>query len=342
MVLQIYRDTINIIAPNIKNGGGLELLIYFLNYIEKNYNINVIIHIDKSLNDIIKLTKKRKIVLYSTNLEKIKLFTKKIKNPFYFGNLPPIRKVNNSILYIHNSYLTMNLTKLFKLSFKFFIKYGLQQLYIKLFINNCALTSCQTESMFNSIILKYKPKKIEKLPFYQECIKKDVDIKEYDFCYISMAHPHKNHKLLLKSLKLLDKYNIKCKIALTVENYRKELLDDIELINLSSNIVIKNYGTISKSEVCRIYNKSKCLVFPSSEESFGLPLIEAAKLNLDIIAPNLYYVFDVVIPTLSFEINSEKDLAMKMKEYLELEEKKEMKLLVENKIDIIIKKLVSK
>lgn len=342
MVLKMYEKNINIIAPNIKNGGGLELLLYLLDFLEEKYDFNVVVHLDKSLNKLISTTTKRKAIFYTNNLTKIKLFTKKMENSLYFGNLPPVVESENSVLYIHNSYLTMNFIELFQSSISFLIKYGLQQFYIKLFINNCNIVACQTETMFQLIKYKFNPNYLFKLPFFRECSNKINVEKEYDFCYISLAHPHKNHKLLFKAIRLLEKYKIKCTFAVTVEIEKTELINEIKSINSGRYVTIKNLGVIPKNRVCEIYNKSRCLVFTSLKESFGLPLIEAARLNLNIIAPDLKYVNDVIIPSISFKSNDERDLAEKIKKYLISKKNKKSELLIKNEIEQIIEKLVNR
>ena len=44
------NNIISIIAPNIKSGGGLELLIYLIEHIEKEYvHIQVLVYVDSTL-----------------------------------------------------------------------------------------------------------------------------------------------------------------------------------------------------------------------------------------------------------------------------------------------------
>ena len=49
---------------------------------------------------------------------------------------------------------------------------------------------------------------------------------------------------------------------------------------------------------------SKALIFPSKYESFGLPLIEASKMHIPIIASELDFVRDVCNPIQTFDPNS--------------------------------------
>ena len=101
---------INIIAPNIKSGGGKELLEYLLEYIDNNYpDILLNVYVDISSN--IQRTRARNVIVMTSELSKVILFFKKFENVIYFGNLPPLRKSKNSLIYFHNTYLLMNLKK---------------------------------------------------------------------------------------------------------------------------------------------------------------------------------------------------------------------------------------
>jgi hypothetical protein len=196
---------INIIAPNIKSGGGLELLMYLVEYIENKYpNLKNVVYVDDSI-QMIQPKKNREVVHIESVKEKIRLFAKPLINALYFGNLPPLVKVKNSIVYFHNPYLLMPFSTLRKSSFKFLIKYSLQQLYIKLFIKNVDTVAVQNEEIKNSFINKYKYDKVELLPFFRLCDKNIIENKIYDFCYVSLAHTHKLEYERNKSLNYLKK-----------------------------------------------------------------------------------------------------------------------------------------
>ena len=64
--------------------------------------------------------------------------------------------------------------------------------------------------------------------------------------------------------------------------------------------------------VNQIYKIADFLIFPSLNESLGLPLIEASFYNLPIISSNLDYVFDVCNPILTFNPYSGDDIYRKI------------------------------
>ena len=308
-----------IIAPNIKNGGGLELLLYFIEHIEKNYpNVKSIVYLDSSLK-MIQSAENRQVIYMNSSFEKIKLFSKKIDNSLYFGNLPPLTKSENSVVYFHNLYLLMPLKKLMKASMNFFIKYLLQQLYIRLFINNVNIVTCQNDDIKEKFIKKYNFKNVQLLPFFRLCDKKVLEKNEkiYDFCYVSLAHPHKNHQRLLEACDIISRENISFSLALTIEEGHEDLIKKIKDINHKNIVKVVNLGKLPKEEVCKLYAQSRCLIYPSTEETFGLGLVEAINMNLDVIASNLNYVYQSIEPSLVFNPNCSLNISLKMKEYLE-------------------------
>ena len=120
-----------IIAPNIKTGGGKELLEYLIEYIEENYSdINVTVYLDVSMINI-QSCKNIKVIHLNSKFQKIALFSKQFQHVLYFGNLPPLRKAKNAIVYFHNPYLLMGLKKLSKTTISFFLKYFFEEIGYK-------------------------------------------------------------------------------------------------------------------------------------------------------------------------------------------------------------------
>ena len=148
-----------------------------------------------------------------------------------------------------------------------------------------------------------------------------------------MAHKHKNHTLLLNTLELLANKGVHLRLAVTIEKDKRALIDHISRINVIGSVQITNMGVISKKAVCKLYNDSKCLVFPSLEESFGLGLIEAVEMGLDIIAADLKYVYEVVNPSLVFDPSSPQSCANAIEKYLMLGQYSTSTGVIENKID---------
>ncbi len=80
---------------------------------------------------------------------------------------------------------------------------------------------------------------------------------------------------------------------------------------VSDKSVIKKYhfvGRLDSREVLNTYLNSHALLFLSTSESLGIPLIEATELGMPIIAPNLPYVDAAISNYYDFDIQSSASL----------------------------------
>jgi len=289
-------------ASRINTGGGKVLLEYFM---ERNkQRNNIVFLLDNRLNsslinksDYNYLIKGKDNFLFS----KIKLILNKKQSKYFsFINIPSILLALfqvEQIVYIHNSYIFKD--KNFKfILLRFLIKLSyLLTKKITFFV--------QTQAVKNNFFDTFHFTNIKIMPFYDtDKLKKYqrmhfLETPIYDFIYLGLPSAHKNHELLLDSFKLIPK-NIIFNIAMTVPKHEERLLDKIKKYNLTSNISIINLGLLSYNEAMESLAKSKCLVFPSLLETYGLPLIEAQIVGLDILTPKLPYVDDVIEPTDTF------------------------------------------
>ena len=336
---------VNIIAPNIKTGGGKELLRYLLKYIDDNY-VDVFVNVYVDVTSDIKRSDNRNVIVMTSELSKVLLFFKYFENAIYFGNLPPIRKSKNSLVYFHNTYLLMSIKKIFSSNINFLDKVMclLKQFFIKLFVNNVDFIVCQTNVVSKLIKDRYSHKDIKILPFFEKCKKINIK-KQFDYCYVSLAHPHKNHQKLFDALKILEKKKLSLSLAVTVELNKEDLIRSIEEFNKNSIITIVNFRTISKEKVCELYASSKCLIFPSLEESFGLPLIEAVDMGLDVISSDLDYVYEVINPSLTFNPNDAQSIAdtiQKFSEESHIKSEAKVKNNISELLELILKSKTSK
>jgi glycosyltransferase involved in cell wall biosynthesis len=104
------------------------------------------------------------------------------------------------------------------------------------------------------------------------------------FIYPASYLKHKNHSLLFVNAKTIYKHFPELEFILTIERN--------EFINIPKNI--KCIGRVSRSEVMEKLINADALLFLSSFESLGIPLIEAAKLSKPIIVPKLSYSKELI------------------------------------------------
>jgi glycosyltransferase involved in cell wall biosynthesis len=81
-------------------------------------------------------------------------------------------------------------------------------------------------------------------------------------------------------------------------------------------VKVTNAGGLSHHDVLELYNKSMSGIYPSTFESFGLPLIEMRQAGLPVLASELDYVRDVLDPEQSFDPESSVSIARAVKRFM--------------------------
>lgn len=104
------------------------------------------------------------------------------------------------------------------------------------------------------------------------------------FRLIFPAHykPHKNHGLIMEAVRLYRN-----ELADTDFIFTFSKLASPSKVSLKENII--NIPGVSYAEMPKLYKSCDALIFPSLEESFGLPLLEAMEMGLPILAADRPY-----------------------------------------------------
>lgn len=139
---------------------------------------------------------------------------------------------------------------------------------------------------------------------------------EWDFVYVADGEAHKNHRLLLQAWLLLAQEGVRPTLALTLGPRDATLMQEVESACAEARLRIRNLGHIPRGEVIALYAKSRALIFPSTAESFGLPLVEAAQVGIPILASELDFVRDVCVPAHTFDPASAVSIARAVKRFL--------------------------
>lgn len=141
----------------------------------------------------------------------------------------------------------------------------------------------------------------------------------FDFVYVASAEHHKNHARLLDAWCLLAEQGVRPSLALTVPQ-NSALGARIDQLTRKWQLNVVNLGQLSPLEVSALYDQSAALIYPSTTESLGLPLIEASERSLPIIAAELDYVRDVVVPVETFNPESHVSIARAVRRHLGMAE----------------------
>lgn len=143
---------------------------------------------------------------------------------------------------------------------------------------------------------------------------------EWDFVYAADGEAHKNHRRLLDAWRLLAAQGIRPRLALTLGPRDSALIKAVDDLRIESGANVCNLGQMPHEQVLALYQRSRGMIFPSTSESFGLPLIEAQQLGLPILASELDYVRDVCVPVQTFDPLSSTSMARAVKRFLDLHE----------------------
>ncbi len=98
--------------------------------------------------------------------------------------------------------------------------------------------------------------------------------------YVGNAHPHKNVEGLIKAfIKLKEQFK---NLNLVLSGYDHFFWKRLKEENQHPAIVYT--GFVSDEELVALYKNANCLIIPSFEEGFGLPVLEAMALECPVVA----------------------------------------------------------
>ena len=121
--------------------------------------------------------------------------------------------------------------------------------------------------------------------------------RKYHFIYPATAYDYKNHCVLIKAMDIINQSRpdfapmIRIHFTFPFNKHLKPCLL-VDEYALNSQFVFS--PQIPHSTLLSYYAGSTALLFPSTLETIGLPLIEAASLGIGIIAADLEYARDVL------------------------------------------------
>ena len=144
----------------------------------------------------------------------------------------------------------------------------------------------------------------------------DYRTRKFDFIYPASGEPHKNHEMLLAAWEQLKREGLSPSLALTLGPQDLALWQMLQARAGRAGLNLSNLGNLPRQAMPEAYAESAALVFPSTRESFGLPLVEASMAGLPIIASELDFVRDVCEPVESFDPTSSTSIARAIKRHL--------------------------
>ncbi len=258
------------------------------------------------------------------------------KKVFCFANTPPPVKLAVPVYtYLHNQkLLEAPRKKLNRKYWKIYLKY----LAVKLYNKHTDYYIVQTPHMVAELTglgLKDKAHCLM-LPFYDDRKYKVAHppfsqrVKD-EFVFISNPSPQKNYPTLFDAWEHLLGKGYTPKLHVTIDDTAPQLIARMDAL-VTKGARITNHVYVEPRE---LYFNCPFLIFPSVVESFGLPLIEAVDSGMKILASDLAYVHDVVVPSATFQPLDKTSIADAVIKALETE-LPFPKLVTKNEIDRLV------
>jgi len=284
------QNNLLIIGSNIKGTGALIWSsIIIKQIVDQKKNSKIYSFVSSQLKKNVLYQNKKIIDLNIINF--IKLFLniffkiKKIKiiNITDF----PIPVLNNQILFVNQANLIS--PKYYKFSINNFI-FNFKRYYFKIFLKNVSKIIVQTNFMKKNIAKSYNYN-LKNIVVYNNNLNFNIKKKFRNhkkkiikFIYPANHYSYKNHDIIVKLLKKYTFDDLNIYITATKEEFKK-------FKNLKN---LKRISYYNHSRVFDVLIGYDALIFPSLNESLGLPLLECKALGMPIICSNLPFARELL------------------------------------------------
>jgi glycosyltransferase involved in cell wall biosynthesis len=115
--------------------------------------------------------------------------------------------------------------------------------------------------------------------------------------YPAVSHPHKNHLQLFRAVARLHAagdFPFQLVLSGVKTRYWRTLEKEIKRLNLQQ--VIEHHGFLPYSRVQSLYRAASAVVFPSSYEGFGIPVVETVAIGKKVITSDIEVFRELGVP----------------------------------------------
>lgn len=247
-----------------------------------------------------------------------------------FHGLPPLLPSMARVILFQQNRIYLGLNPLSQFAWKTRLRLTFERIVSRVFRYRVSQYIVQTPAMQRAVVHWYaalasgSAPRVKVMPFVDALPepRKDINsVPEWDFIYVADGEAHKNHIVLLAAWQLLAQEGLHPSLALTLGLRDHVLTRQIETATMSAGLRITNLGQMPREDVLELYANARAMIFPSTAESFGLPLVEAAHLGLPILASELDFVRDVCTPSQTFDPVSPVSIARAVKRFMRQPEK---------------------
>lgn len=324
--------TLVIHAPNVHQGGGRTLLIPLLMAAGRQSCVALVdsrLRLPNDLPSGLTLVRVPPTIAGRLAAEwRLRQIVRPGDDLLCFGNLPPLLPSAVRVrVFLQNRYL-LSQRPLNGLPWRARLRIALERQWLRRCLRGAELV-VQTASMaretqdvlgVSARVLPFVadwPKQGMRKPLEDEHeVGKDA-AHDFDFVYVASGEPHKNHRTLIEAWCLLASDGIRPSLCLTLDIVRdRSLLKWIGDRESQNELVVHNAGVLPQSGILNLYARSRALIYPSLFESFGLPLVEASRAGLPVLASELDYVRDVVEPAQTFDAASSVSIARAVRRFM--------------------------
>ena len=303
-------------SPNVHTGGGAVLQSNLLNAL--NNHCSTFLLDSRYLEEHILNIKRSGLFVCTPSLigrikaeYRLRKVSVNKEEVFCFHSLPPIFKVSGSITVFFQNVNILQSTGLKNSAIKVRIRCYLERLILILLKNRVDKFVVQSD-IVKEMLIKHAgvvESKIDIAPFFDVNSSGLSERKLDEFFYVADGIAHKNHIKLLEAWVILAKKGHYPKLILTLGERDRLLWEELLQKASLENVRIENIGYVSRDNLFKRYRVSTALIFPSLNESFGLPLIEASVHDTPILASELDYVREICDPVETFNPNSALSIA---------------------------------
>jgi glycosyltransferase involved in cell wall biosynthesis len=237
-----------------------------------------------------------------------------------FGSLPPMKRCRGRVSVFVQNRNIVGRTDVSDYPRKQRLRIAVERLWFRRFRKNADQFIVQTATMRDLLRRLLGPHgEIRIVPLVPEALLEPHPAravtsgtagKIHDFCYISTGEPHKNHRLLIEAWILLAQQRRFPSLCLTVSQASFPRLHGwIAGAKQRHGLNLHNVGYVPARRIDEIYASSRALIYPALYESFGLPLLEARRHGLRLVAAERDYVRDIVEPDVTFDPTSALSIA---------------------------------
>lgn len=322
-------------ATNVHQGGGRSLLAAVLNALPDS--VNCVLSLDSRMPISEGMVPRAQVRRVKPSIVQRWLAEKWLSRHVMsedivlcFGNLPPLFKLRGcTVVFVQNRYL-IDHVPLRGFPLKVRLRLAIERLWFTARMMHVDEFIVQTPTMRRLLEKKTEGNiPVRMLPFlaqpggYSRSVLEPAMLRknDFDFVYVASGEPHKNHRRLIDAWHLLALEGIFPSLCLTVsEANSADLCRWIDEKKIEHGLKVENLGQLSHDRIAQLYHQAGALIYPSTFESFGLPLIEARQAGLPVLAAEMDYVRDVLDPEQSFDPESALSIARAVRRHLRLDE----------------------